>query len=206
MSAFTDNLRRLRNENGFSQKEVADRLGMTRQAYSLYETGKRRVDVENAKHLADIFGVTLNELGYADAPYPQYSGIAPVNTQRLPLLGRVACGKPIFDEITDTYIDAAADIKADFCLVCKGDSMINARIYDGDIVMIQRTDIVENGRIAAVAVGEEVTLKRVFYYPDKQFLELRAENPAFESLVFSNSELDDVRILGRAVAFTSLVR
>ncbi|MBP5580783.1 MAG: XRE family transcriptional regulator, partial [Ruminococcus sp.] len=118
----------------------------------------------------------------------------------------IACSEPIFDEITDTYISVSADIKADFCLVCKGDSMINARIHDGDVVMIQRADIVDNGRIAAVAEGDEVTLKRVYYYPEKDFLELRPENPSYESLIFTGQELEQVRIIGLAVAFTSLVR
>ena len=206
MSAFTENLRRFRKERGISQQDVADRLGITRQAYSHYETGKRRVDMDLALKLADIFGVTLNELGYGDASYPMPPGLLPVNTRKLPLLGRIACGEPIFDEFADTYIDASADIKADFCLVCRGDSMINARIYDGDIVMIRQADMVDNGRIAAVAVRDEVTLKRVFYYPEKNFLELRPENTAYESMIFTGAELDEVRILGLAVAFTSLVR
>ena len=201
MSVFTDNLRRLRRERKLSQQDIADRLGMTRQAYCNYENEKRRVDIGNAMRIADILGVTLSELGG-----DMFGSLMPVRTQRLPVLGRIACGEPIFDEITDTYISVSADIRADFCLVCKGDSMINARIFDGDVVMLRRTDMVDNGRIAAVAVGDEVTLKRVYYYPEKDFLELRPENPAYEPLIFTGAELEQVRIIGLAVAFTSLVR
>ncbi|MBQ5312107.1 MAG: helix-turn-helix domain-containing protein [Oscillospiraceae bacterium] len=204
MSVFTDNLRRLRRERKLSQQDIAEKLGMTRQAYCHYENEKRRVDIDNAMRIADILGVTLGELSGDDEGL--FGGFEPIRSQKLPLLGKIACGEPIFDEITDTYISVSADIKADFCLVCKGDSMINARIHDGDVVMIQRADIVDNGRIAAVAVGDEVTLKRVYYYPEKDFLELRPENPSYESLIFTGQELEQVRIIGLAVAFTSLVR
>jgi repressor LexA len=100
----------------------------------------------------------------------------------------------------------AAETTADFCLTAKGDSMIGARIYDGDEVFIQQTDMVNNGEIAAVVVDNEATLKRVYYYPEDEKLILTAENPAFAPMVFVGEELADIRILGRAVAFQSKVR
>lgn len=74
-------------------------------------------------------------------------------------------------------MDMDESVHADFCLRCKGDSMINARIFDGDIVYIRQQDDVENGEIAAVVIDGEATLKRVYKYPNR--LELRAENPTF---------------------------
>ena len=84
--------------------------------------------------------------------------------------------------------------------------MIGARIFDGDEVFIQQTDVVENGEIAAVVVEGEATLKRVYYYPEEQTLELRADNPAYEPLIFKGPELETIHILGRAVAFQSKLR
>ena len=84
--------------------------------------------------------------------------------------------------------------------------MINARINDGDIVFIQACDIVENGQIAAVSIDNEVTLKRVYYYPEKNKLVLNPENPAYEPFVYTNEELNDIRILGKAVVFLSKVK
>ena len=92
---------------------------------------------------------------------------------------------------------------ADFCLKAKGDSMINARIFDGDIVFIKQMPMVENGEIAAVIIDNEATLKRVYYYPEKHKLILNPENPAYEPLVYINEELDTIRILGKAVCFMS---
>ena len=84
--------------------------------------------------------------------------------------------------------------------------MIGARIYDGDEVFIQQTDLVNNGEIAAVVVENEATLKRVYYYPEAEKLILTAENPLYPPMVFVGEELADIRILGRAVAFQSKVR
>ena len=82
--------------------------------------------------------------------------------------------------------------------------MINARIFDGDIVYIRQQPDVENGEIAAVLIDGEATLKRVFKH--KESLELRAENPTFPPMYFEGTELNGIRILGKAVAFLSSVK
>ena len=106
----------------------------------------------------------------------------------------------------EVFYSVSDDIDADFCLRAKGDSMTGARIYDGDIVFIRRQPTVENGEIAAVIIDNEATLKRVYFYKDKDKLVLSPENPAFEPLVYIGSELEEIRILGKAVAFQSIVR
>ena len=84
--------------------------------------------------------------------------------------------------------------------------MIRARIYDGDIVFIRKQSMVDNGEIAAVVIDDEATLKRVNYYPEKNLLILKAENPDYEDLVYTGKQLDHIIILGKAVAFQSDVR
>lgn len=94
--------------------------------------------------------------------YDEYNNIYKIEKIKLPLLGTVACGEPIYaDEDRESYIISGTDVKADFCLKCKGDSMINARIYDGDIVFVKKQDIVNNGEIAVVIIDDEATLKKV---------------------------------------------
>ena len=95
-------------------------------------------------------------------------------------------------------------IQADFALRCKGDSMIGARILDGDIVYIRQQPDVDDGEIAAVLIDNEATLKRVYKMPGR--LQLRAENPAFLPINLEGDELETVRILGKAVAFKSSVK
>lgn len=133
-----------------------------------------------------------------------YDNIQPIKTQRIPMLGEIACGEPIFAaEDRESYVEVGTEIKADFCLKAKGDSMINARILDGDIIFIRQQSIVENGEIAAVIIDDEATLKRVYYDREHNKLVLNAENPKYPPMVYVNEELDTVRILGKAIAFQS---
>ena len=131
-------------------------------------------------------------------------GLMPIEVKKIPLLGEIACGEPIYaSEDRESYVIAGTDIKADFALKAKGDSMIGARIMDGDIVFIRRQSMVDNGEIAAVIIEDEATLKRVYYYPEDKRLILQAENAKYPPFVYQNSELDRVRILGKAIAFQS---
>lgn len=131
-------------------------------------------------------------------------GLRPIVKKRLPLLGNIACGEPKYaDEDRESYIEAGADIGADFCLRANGDSMINARIHDGDIVFIRSMPQVENGQIAAVIIDDEATLKRVYYYPENNMMILKPENPKYKDLIYIGQQLEDIHILGLAVAFQS---
>ena len=133
--------------------------------------------------------------------------IQPISTQRIPMLGSVACGKPIFaDEDKESYVQAGTEIKADFCLTARGDSMIGARIHDGDIVFCRAQSSVENGEVAVVLIGDEATLKRFYFYPEKEKLVLQSENPKYAPFVYVGQELDEIKVLGKAIAFQSDVK
>ena len=126
----------------------------------------------------------------------------PIETKRFPLLGKIACGEPVFaDEDRESYVEAGTNIQADFCLKAKGDSMINARIYDGDIVFIRKQPDVNDGEIAAVLIDDEATLKRVFKMPGR--IQLRAENPKYKPIDITEEQNIKVLVLGKAVAFQS---
>ena len=118
------------------------------------------------------------------------------------VLGGTACGEPIFRELDDESVLAPADIDADFVFRCVGDSMINARIFDGDIVFVKSGVNVENGQIAVVRIGEEYTLKRIYHGPD--YLELRAENPMYPAKII-RGEQENAEIVGRATHFLSRI-
>ena len=118
----------------------------------------------------------------------------------------VAGGTPIYATSEyGSFCTPGNDIDADFCLCASGDSMIGARIFDGDIVFIRAQDTVENGEVAAVIIGDEATLKRVYFYPDKNKLVLSPENPKYAPLVYMGGELESIKIIGKAVAFQSTV-
>lgn len=120
---------------------------------------------------------------------------------KVPLVGSIACGTPILAEQNiDGHVDAPEDIRCNFALRCKGDSMIGAGIHDGDAVYIHIQPEVENGEIAAVRIGEEATLKRVYY--DGTTLTLMPYNNAYAPMVYTGPQLEDVHIEGKAVGYT----
>lgn len=199
-------LRELRRAAGLTLDELAERVGTSKQTIHRYENGT----ITNIPHgkvegLARALGCTPSELmGWEDAL--SYPGALPIGVKRLPILGEIACGKPIYaEEEHESYVTAGEDLDADFCLRAHGDSMTGARIMDGDIVYIRSQNQVDNGEIAAVIINDEATLKRVYFYPAEGKLILSPENPRYAPLVFMGNELDSIKILGKAVAFRSSV-
>lgn len=215
---------RLREESGLTQDEIAKKLGVSKSTVGMWEIGKRLPSPELYEQIADFFNVDMDYLygrtdirqklhydndgvAYVPVVLPPFPNIRPITKQSLPVLGEVACGEPKFmNEEIEFYADQLEGIHADFVLIAKGDSMTGARIHDGDLVFIRKQEEVENGEIAAVAIGDEATLKRVYYYSNKSLLVLRAENPNYKDMEYSGQELEGVRILGKAVAFQSDVK
>ena len=212
MAKFSDRLRQLRTARDLSQNELAKQLGVSKSSVNMYERGEREPAFETLERIADYFNVDMDYLlGKSDVPnrlqlVGMPSNVIPVPAmKKIPLIGSIACGAPILaDDHIEDYIDQPKHIQADFALTCKGDSMINARIFDGDVVYIRQQDTVENGQIAAVLIDNEATLKRVRLYPDRVILE--PENPLYDPLVYRGEEMNTVRILGKAIAFTSAIR
>ncbi len=207
-------LKELRKKHNLQQKDIAKYLQVAQSTYSYWEQEKFEPDTATLNKLAEYYGVSVdyllgrtNEYGTVGKTIFDISGISPIATRRIPMLGKVACGEPIFaDEDKESYVMAGTDINADFCLQAAGDSMIGARIHDGDIVFCRQQSMVDNGEIAVVLIDDSATLKRVYYYPEKKKLVLQAENPKYEPFVYIGEELEEIRILGKAVAFQSDVR
>lgn len=213
---FNEILKALREERGLSQQELADALDITRSTLGNYEVGLRSPNMEMLEAIADYFNVDMDFLYGKTKIKNKYqeslksdgsdlpSNILPIAKKKFPLLGSIACGEPIFaDEDFEGYVEAGANIDADFCLRANGDSMIGARIHDGDIVFIKQQPLVENGQIAAVLIDDEATLKRFYYDKANQIIQLMAENPAYPPIIKMQTDLESIRILGRAIAFQS---
>lgn len=209
-----ERIKSLRESKRITQTELAEKLGTTKQNIYKYENGIiTNIPSDKIELMAKCFEVSPgyimgwedeNELDDLSILMEKYDNIRPIKLKRFPLLGEIACGQPIFaDEDRESFIMADMDIRADFCLRAKGDSMINARIYDGDVVFIREMPMVDNGDIAAVIIEDEATLKKVYYYPDKGKLVLYPENPDYEPFIYVGEELNTIRILGKAVYFMS---
>ncbi|MCR4718372.1 MAG: helix-turn-helix domain-containing protein [Firmicutes bacterium] len=210
---FGEILKDLRKREGLSQAELAEILGVSKSTVGMYEQSKRRPHSDALLiKMAGYFGVTIDYLKGYSPDGVSYDldklGLRKVVVKRLPVLDEIACGKPVMcEQEHETVIDASKEINADFCVTAQGDSMINARIMDGDIVFIREQSIVENGEIAVVIVNDdEVTLKRFYYYPESKRVILQAENPKYQPMVYDGEQLEHIRVLGKAVAFNSKIR
>jgi repressor LexA len=109
----------------------------------------------------------------------------------LPLVGSVAAGAPrLAEEDVEDWIETP--FKGDFILRVTGDSMINAGILDGDLVVVRRQQTAENGEIVVARIDDEATVKR--FYREEEGIRLQPENDAYRPIVS-----DEVRVLGRVV-------
>lgn len=212
MGTLQERIKQLRKENNLNQSEMAAllrknyKLKTDRVMISKWETGYQTPEIYTISCIADLFNVSIDYLNGKESNIDyEKLGLKPIRLKKFPMLGEIACGQPIYaNEDYETFIEASSDIKADFCLIAKGDSMINARIFDGDVVFIKSQPDVENGEIAAVIINDEATLKRVYKYPNR--IELRPENPTHKVQDYEGEKLNEIRILGKAVAFQSYIR
>ena len=203
---LSDRLRALRKEKKMTLDGLAEAIGTSKQTIHRYENGIiTNIPHEKVAALASALGVSPSELMGWEGERG-YENLRPISVKKLPVLGRIACGEPIYaEEEHESFAVADGKLDADFCLIARGDSMIGARIFDGDLVFIRSQDAVDNGDIAAVIINDEATLKRVYYYPEEEKLILSPENPRYAPLVYVKDELDRIKIIGKAVAFQSAV-
>ncbi len=210
MSELGERIKSLRKEKGFTQSRLMEIL---RNDYSMktdrvmiskWETGFQTPHIDTLKILSEVLGVSVDFLVTGvEAISADNTEDFTIPVKKIRMLGSIACGTPIFCNEEYEYVLATGEnAKADFCLTARGDSMINARIADGDIVFIKQQPTVENGEIAAVVIDDEATLKRVYKTADG--LMLVAENPAYQPMYFSGDELIKTYVLGKAIGFQSM--
>ena len=208
MSTIGSRIRLARESADMTQEQLGKLCSTTKQTIFKYENDiVTNIPMDRIEVIASALKVSpVYLMGWDDDMYSPIKNIIPIpEMNKIPLIGSIACGAPILaEEHIEDYIDIPKHIHADFALTCKGDSMINARIFDGDIVYIRQQETVDNGQIAAVLIDGEATLKRVRLFDDH--ISLEPENPQYRPLVYWGEEMNTVRILGKAVAFTSAIR
>lgn len=202
MSEIYNRIRLRRQELGWTTDELAKRMGYKdRSSISKIESGKADIPQSKVKAFADVLDTTVSWLLGIDENTEKSEvppGFQPMPSMDvIPLVGRIACGTPITAEQNiERMVCVPSNWRATFTLTCKGASM-EPRIHDGDLVAIRKQPEVENGEIAAVRIGDEATLKHVYLH--ENFIELRPENPAFDSIILSKEDMNTVVIEGKAV-------
>ncbi len=197
---FNKILQSLRAEKKVSQLVVADFLGITKQAYSLYELGKRNPDNEMLYKISEYFDVSLDYL-LGKSNIRNMNAIK--KSIKIPVLGRVQAGIPIeaIEEILD-YEEISTDMASTgeyFGLLIRGDSMI-PRMFEKDVIIVKKQNDVDNGDIAVVLVnGDEATVKKIRKSPTG--IELIPLNPSYETMYYTAEEVIEkpVAIIGKVV-------
>lgn len=215
-----EKIKALRLQHNMTLEELGKRVGVGKSTVRKWETGAiANMGRDKIEKLSEVFGVSPTYLITKSSISPSIpkdfiqlfaspvpDNVVPMPRMRtVPLIGTIACGDPILaEENIEGEVAVPDHINADFALKCRGDSMINARVFGGDIVYIRQQETVNDGEIAAVLIGDDATLKRVHLYEDHIVLE--PENPLYRPIVLWGNDMNTVRILGKAVAFTSIVR
>ncbi|NLZ54275.1 MAG: transcriptional repressor LexA [Thermoanaerobacteraceae bacterium] len=158
----------------------------------------------NLKSTATVHGylVQLEKKGYIkrDPQKPRAIEIMNMGVSRnlvdVPLVGKVTAGEPVLaQENIESIFPLPKEMLPDaevFMLSVKGDSMINAGIFNGDYVLVQSTNTAENGDIVVALLEDEATVKR--FYKESNYIRLQPENPLMEPII-----VNDLKILGKVV-------
>jgi repressor LexA len=188
------NIEKYRKLKGISAEELGNRVGLTKKTIRRYETGEIRIINDRVLAIADALDVDPSDL---------YEGTDVIettdNVEKLPIVGGVSCGNGViayeeiegYEEVPSSWIRGGKY----FFLRAKGDSMINAHITDGALLLIRRQDDVENGEIAAVLIDDEAVLKRV--YKNNGTIILQSENPKYQPIIITEGDMKNIRIIGK---------
>lgn len=205
VSSFGSRLRQLMEERGLSYEGLGEKVGMNPQTLNRYVLGQREPKAGVAAIIALVLGVDLLWLQGYDVP--KSSIVMPEGKRtrhecELPILGVIRAGVPVLanEEILGYAAADVSDPERHFYLRVKGDSMINAGIREGDLVLIRQQDNADNGQIVACIVdGENATLKRFRRQGD--IVMLQPENPAYDPRIVPIQEFEagNARIVGVAV-------
>lgn len=202
---MADNIKYYMRLRGVDRNTICAALDIKYSTFSEWVNARAYPRIDNIERMANYFGITKADLV---EPHGDHS---PLSTKTIPLLGTIAAGTPILaDDHIEDYITLSLDVKADFALRVRGDSMIDANIHDGDIVFIHRQPTVENGEIAAVMLIDPATsdgiatLKRVYKTPNG--LQLVPENKNYAPIIVNEDNGEGAQILGKATYYLTQAR
>jgi repressor LexA len=200
---ISENIKRLMKKHGLTQIKLSELSGISKSTLSDYINCKTLINPGNVEKLANVFNVNKSDIDPSFMSEELLKqGISPyVEGGELiidvPIVGKISCGNGVvaYEEIEGYEATPKEWLNGGqyFYLRAKGDSMINARIFEGDLLLIRKQDDVENGEIAAVLIDGEAVLKRV-YKTDGTII-LQSENPKYKPIIVDGSK--DIKIIGK---------
>lgn len=208
---FAKNFSHYLEIKGVTRADISRLLGYPETTLANWANGVNYPRIDKIQELADFFGIKKSDLieDKIDAIINRHPDLHPIRKIRsVPILGTIACGTPIWaEENFEGYVGIdPAHMDGEFALICKGDSMVDANIQSGDIVLMKKVPDVEDGKIAAVLIDNEATLKKVYKRDDS--LVLQPCNRNYGPIVYSAREVEDsgVQIIGECVGVYHAVK
>ncbi|MBS4191784.1 helix-turn-helix domain-containing protein [Bacillus sp. FJAT-49705] len=198
---ISDNIKRLMKERGWTQLKLSDVSGISKSTLSDYINCKTLINPGNVEKLSEAFNVPKYDIDPSfkrtDILKEEAQLYEIPNFTSIPIVGSISCGNGSlafqdiegYEETPKSWLNGGRF----FYLRAKGDSMINARISEGDLLLIREQEEVENGEIAAVQIDGEAVLKRVF--KSGNTLILQSENPKYEPIIVDGSK--NIQIIGK---------
>lgn len=189
-------IKQLRKAHKLTQEELAKILDVKPTAVSAWELGRNKPLMDKLDMMAHYFGVPIS---YFFEENQIKRSKTYIHFVKLPIVGTISCGNGViayediegYEDVPSSWLNGGEY----FFLRAKGDSMINARIMDGDLLLIRKQDDVENGEIAAVLIDGEAVLKRVYKTDDT--IILQSENPMYKPIILNKNDMKDVRVIGK---------
>jgi repressor LexA len=200
----------LREEKGVYQKDLAKVLNVTTPVINYYENEKRTISAKSASLLADYFGVSIDYLLGKSDIRNQDSNVFPMpdNAVPIPVVGKISAGLPILaNENIERYEFAPSSLINKnftyFYLTVTGDSM-NRKFNDGDIVLVQQQNDLENDEIGVFLIDDEATVKKYKTQNDLIILEPMSNNPIHTVQIYNPKE-KSIKIIGKVISYQGKV-
>src|SRR5699024_4828490 len=184
-------IRKYRKDMKLTQDELAKKLNTSKGIISNYETGYRSPRQDDLFLLAEVLNINIDDL------FPPREDNK-IDTYNIPVVSKISAGEPIHaEENIESYIAIPNAKENTFGLIVSGDSM-DKEFKDGDIVVVEKDDIVENGQIGVVHInGYNATVKRIKYNNDDIILIPESNNNEHVPKIFNRN--DHIHIVGRVV-------
>ena len=200
---FSKNLCRLMEQNNMTAVELSKKIGVSQPTVSEWRKGKKAPRWNKLEQIAALFHVQKSDLIEDKSQTDLPDGAFPYNPimHRIPILGTISAGMPLYAEQNIegyTYTDLNSNGEY-FALRVRGDSMNAARIYEGDILVIRKQDVVEDGDIAVVLVDDmEATVKRFYHNNGTVTLMPQSTNPIHTPQIYDTKKVR-IKIVGRVM-------
>ena len=207
MTTPGERIKSRRTALGLTVEALAEQAGLSAATVYRYEAGDiSHMRTDKLLPIANALNVSPGWLmGWEEAPLPEaLKPLKSMKRRRLPMIGEVAAGRPLLAEQDfETWVEAEDDLRADYALTVRGDSMLPT-YRDGDVLFVREQPDVGDGTVAVVLVDDSVTVKHVFHEPDG--VTLTSDNPEYRPMRFTFEEHDVIRILGVVVGFMRIYR